>query len=59
MPSNTVDLLTIVASVCGTGDDLQDYDMQFELLHKAGVIAFPTNAKASLFCVSLFNEGGK
>lgn len=45
--------LTVVASVCGTGDDPQDMNLQVKLLKDAGVIVFNSNAKAASFCCEL------
>jgi FdrA protein len=47
--------LAVVASICGTNNDLQDLDMQTKLLKDAGAIVFNTNAKAALFCSELLN----
>jgi succinyl-CoA synthetase alpha subunit len=45
--------LTVVASVCGTDEDPQDFDPQFKLLQQAGVIVFRSNARSTLFCSAL------
>ena len=37
----------VVASVCGTGDDPQDYERQAAMLADAGVIVAPSNADAA------------
>ena len=37
----------VVASVCGTGDDPQDYERQAAMLGDAGVIVAPSNADAA------------
>lgn len=42
--------LCVVASVCGTDGDAQGLDAQARALTDAGVIAFPSNAQAALFC---------
>ena len=42
--------LTVVASICGTDRDPQDLNLQREMLEDAGVIVFPSNASAALFC---------
>ncbi|MDP6716315.1 MAG: hypothetical protein QF368_17065, partial [SAR202 cluster bacterium] len=39
--------LTVVASVCGTGDDPQGLDRQMGMLEEAGVLTLPTNERAS------------
>lgn len=45
--------LTVVASICGTDRDPQDLNLQMEMLEKAGVIVFQSNASAALFCSEL------
>ena len=45
--------LTVVASICGTGQDPQGLDRQKALLAGAGVIVFPSNARAACFCRDL------
>jgi FdrA protein len=45
--------LTVVASVCGTDGDPQDLNLQVKLLKEAGVIVFPSNAKAASFCCAM------
>ncbi len=47
------DYLCVVASLCGTEDDPQDLKLQEKLLMDAGVIAFTSNAKATMFCLEL------
>ncbi len=42
--------LTVVASICGTERDPQDLNLQREMLEDAGVIVFPSNARAAHFC---------
>ena len=39
----------LVASVCGTDSDPQNYSKQVEILKKYGVIVLPTNAQAARF----------
>jgi hypothetical protein len=50
---NRGDYLSVVASVCGTEEDFQDKGLQVEILERAGVIVFNSNAKAALFCTKL------
>jgi hypothetical protein len=45
--------LAVVASICGTNNDLQDLNLQTKLLKDTGAIVFTTNAKAALFCSEL------
>ena len=45
--------LSIVASVTGTNEDPQNLKKQVNLLEEAGVIVFPSNAKATQFCLEL------
>jgi succinyl-CoA synthetase alpha subunit len=40
---------TVVATICGTYNDYQEYEKQVKTLEKAGVIVFPTNASAVKF----------
>ncbi len=42
--------LCVVASVCGTDDDAQGLQAQRRALADAGVLVFPSNAKAAAFC---------
>lgn len=39
----------LIASVCGTDSDPQNYSKQVEILEKYGVIVLPTNAQAARF----------
>jgi hypothetical protein len=50
------DALTVVASVCGTDDDLQDLSRQIGMLEEKGVIVFQSNAKAAHFCCDLIKS---
>jgi len=50
------DMLVIVASICGTDGDPQDFAMQTKMLKKCGVIVFQTNAKASRFCADILSR---
>jgi FdrA protein len=45
--------LSVVASVCGTENDLQDVKIQTQMLKDAGVIVFSSNAQATYFCREL------
>jgi len=49
--------LTVVASICGTDGDPQDVSLQTGMLRKAGVIVFPSNARAAAFCGALLKRG--
>jgi FdrA protein len=48
--------LTVVASICGTDRDPQNLTLQREMLEKAGVIVFQSNARAALFCTELLKK---
>ena len=48
--------LTIVASVCGTKDDLQDIDLQIKMLKECGAFVFHSNARAAAFCWRLLDR---
>jgi FdrA protein len=50
--------LTVVASICGTDGDPQILEMQTKLLRDAGVLVFPSNAKATSFCCELLRCSG-
>ncbi|MGZ3596046.1 MAG: acyl-CoA synthetase FdrA, partial [Syntrophales bacterium] len=41
--------LSVVASVCGTMRDPQDFVSQVDQLRKAGVVVMPSNAQAARF----------
>jgi len=45
--------LTVVASICGTDKDPQDYDRQKKVLEQVGVHVFPSNTQAARFCAKL------
>ncbi len=47
------DSLEVVASICGTDNDLQDLYMQKKLLVECGVTVFSTNVLATKHCVDL------
>ena len=46
----------VVASVCGTGDDPQDYERQAAMLGDAGVIVAPSNADAAAVAVMILGH---
>ncbi len=48
--------LTIVASVCGTREDLQDIDLQIKMLKECGAFVFHSNARAAAFCRRLLDR---
>ncbi len=48
--------LTVVASMCGTDGDPQGLDRQTGMLQQAGVVVFPSNAKAAAFCGELLRN---
>jgi FdrA protein len=45
--------LSVVASICGTEGDPQNYPQQVKVLEEAGVIVFPSSAQAAQFCALL------
>lgn len=45
--------LTVVASICATDGDPQDLDRQVRMLQQAGVVVFPSSAKAAAFCCEM------
>jgi len=45
--------LSVIASLCGTEGDPQDFKLQAKLLKEAGVIVFHSNARAASFCCEL------
>ena len=45
--------LSVVASICGTEGDPQDFQKQVKMLEEAGGIVFPSSAQAAQFCVLL------
>ncbi|MBM4277084.1 MAG: acyl-CoA synthetase FdrA [Deltaproteobacteria bacterium] len=49
--------LTVVASVCGTEQDPQDFNLQFKKLEGAGVFVFSNSAQAARFCGLLITGG--
>ncbi len=50
--------LTVVASICGTENDVQDVELQTQLLRNQDVIVFRSNSKAAEFCGILLNRLG-
>jgi FdrA protein len=50
--------LTIVASICGTGQDLQNLEKQKLSLREAGVFVLPSSARAAIFCRDLLQMAG-
>ena len=51
--------IAVVASVCGTQGDPQDYAATCRTLEEAGAIVFPSNAQAARFSGLLLGELGK
>ena len=45
--------LSVVASICGTEGDPQNYPQQVKVLEEAGGIVFPSSAQAAQFCALL------
>jgi succinyl-CoA synthetase alpha subunit len=45
--------LSAVASICGTEGDPQNLQRQVKVLEEAGVIVFPSSARAAQFCAQL------
>ena len=50
--------LTVVASICGTENDVQDVELQTKLLRNQDVIVFQSNSQAAAFCGTLLNRLG-
>jgi hypothetical protein len=50
--------LSVVASVCGTEQDVQDREVQEEVLRQAGVVVMPSNAQASCLAGSIARRIG-
>ena len=48
--------LCVVASVCGTEEDIQGFAKQVELLEGAGAVVFPSNAQSAEFCATLIRS---
>jgi len=48
--------LTVVASICGTGDDPQDLTFQMKMLQDSGVLVYDSNAKATAACCWLLGK---
>ncbi|MBO8159994.1 MAG: acyl-CoA synthetase FdrA [Thermosipho sp. (in: Bacteria)] len=49
----------IIANICGTYDDPQDYFEQKKKLEDVGVLVFPSNASAVRFAVNVWKELGR
>jgi succinyl-CoA synthetase alpha subunit len=47
------DHLCVVASICGTEDDMQELNLQKKMLEENEVTVFLSNAKAAKFCVEI------
>jgi len=45
--------LSVVASICGTEGDTQNFPQQVKVLEEAGVVVFPSSALAAQFCALL------
>jgi succinyl-CoA synthetase alpha subunit len=45
--------LSVVASICGTEGDPQNFPQQVKVLEEAGVAVFPSSAQAAQFCALL------
>jgi len=45
--------LSVVASICGTEGDQQNFQQQVKVLEEAGGIVFPSSAQAAQFCARL------
>ncbi len=50
--------LSVVASVCGTEGDSQDFVRQVKKLEEAGAVVFPSSARATQFCAELIRPQG-
>jgi FdrA protein len=50
--------LSVVASVCGTEGDSQDFVRQVKKLEETGAIVFPSSARATQFCGELIRPHG-
>jgi len=50
--------LSVVASVCGTEGDPQDFVRQVKQLEEAGAVVFPSSARATQFCAELIQPQG-
>jgi hypothetical protein len=51
--------LCVVASVCGTEEDLQVLSRQVQLLEEAGAVVFPSSAQSAGFCATLIQSLGE
>jgi FdrA protein len=45
--------LSVIASICGTEGDPQNFPQQVKVLEEAGVVVFPSSALAVQFCALL------
>jgi succinyl-CoA synthetase alpha subunit len=50
--------LSVVASVCGTGEDPQNLGEQTRILKEAGAVVLPSSARAARFCADLIHLPG-
>jgi succinyl-CoA synthetase alpha subunit len=50
--------LSVVASVCGTEGDSQDFVRQVKQLEETGAVVFPSSARATQFCAGLIRPQG-
>lgn len=48
--------LSVVASICGTEGDPQNFPRQVKVLEEAGVAVFPSSAQAAQFCALLVSR---
>ncbi|MFZ5351236.1 MAG: acyl-CoA synthetase FdrA [Bacillota bacterium] len=48
--------ISVVAGICGTSGDPQDYDLQVKTLKDAGVVVLPSNAQAVRFAIRVIRE---
>jgi succinyl-CoA synthetase alpha subunit len=48
--------LSVVVSVCGTEEDVQDFGKQAKRLEGAGALVFPSNAQSAGFCATLIQS---
>jgi FdrA protein len=48
--------LSVVASICGTEDDIQEIKLQKKILEELEVVVFSTNARAAEFCLDLIRQ---
>lgn len=48
--------LSVIASICGTNKDPQDYDAQERKLKESGVIVMPSNAQAARLAIKIISR---